>query len=116
MPDSWTVGATVLQVVDGKSLSLRLDLGWRLRLDVEAELIGVHVSPDRQGDARRYLITLLRSAGGAYDGSGAEVTFVCHVLGSKTSHGQVLATTPQGESYDLGMLLLNEDLAVPAEL
>jgi hypothetical protein len=116
MPDSWTVGATVLRVDSGGDLSLRLDLGWRLKLDVEARLIGVHVGPDDESDARRYLIGMLHEVGGAQDGSGAEVTFVCHVLTSKVSLGQVLVTTPQGASYDLGMMLLQEELAAPSEL
>lgn len=115
MPDVWTVGATVLKVVDGQTLSLRLDLGWRIRMDTEIRLIGVHVSPDGEQDARRHLITTLGDLVGS-DGSGSEVTFVCHVLDAKGSHGQVLITTPQGASYDLGMMLLEEGLAVPSEL
>lgn len=119
MPDSWTASGVVLRVQDATRIDLRLDLGWRIRYDVTVMLIGVHVPPadtDSGAAARRYVTGLLERTGGALDGSGAEVTFVCHLLDAKGSHGQVLVTTPQGEQYDIGLMLLNEDYAVPASL
>lgn len=116
MTDAWTVPATVVKVLDGSRLQLRLDLGWRLRLDITAHLIGVHTPPgdtDEGEEARRFLTRMLEAAGGAPDGSGTDVTFVCHVLDARGSHGQVLTTTPQGEMFDLGMMLLNDGLGVP---
>lgn len=118
MSDSWTVAAVVIRVVDAGELELRLDLGWRIHLDVTARLVGIWLPPvesDKGMDARRVVCGLLESTGGALDGSGAEVTFVCHELGPKGSVGQVLATTPQGRSFDLGEELMNAGHGVPAD-
>lgn len=118
MPDSWTVGAKVLRVTGPTTMMLRLDLGWRIRLDTEVHLTGVHVAPDGERDVavKRYVMAMLNETGGALDGSGAEVTFVCHVLDGKGSHGQVLVTTAQGEQFDIGMSLLMDELARPSEV
>lgn len=118
MPDSWTVSAKVLKVVDAQTLSLRLDLGWRIRLDAEVRLIGLHVIPDSDeaAAAKREVMNLLENVGGALDGSGADVTFVCHVFDGKSSHGQVLITNAQGERFDIGMSLLMAELARPSEV
>jgi hypothetical protein len=117
MADQYTVPAVVIRVIDGSTLELELDLGWRIRLGVTATLIGIHVPPvetDEGLAAKRTLMSLLHAAGGCTDGTGAEVMFSCYVLDAKGSHGQVSVTTPQGAVYSLGDELLAGDLAVPS--
>jgi endonuclease YncB( thermonuclease family) len=98
----WTVPATVLRVVDGDTLMLHLDLGWHISYEARCRLIGVN-APELDTDAgvaaRLWVIDRLDSAG------------VYHLNGD--SLGQVLVSTPQGESFDLGLELLHAGHAVP---
>lgn len=38
---TWTVPATVLRVIDGDTVSLRLDLGWNLYLETNCRIDGI---------------------------------------------------------------------------
>lgn len=109
----WTVPATVLRVISGDTLELRLDLGWRITLESSCRLIGV-LAPETETEAgqaaRQWVIEKLDLGGPAY----VIVTFISHAL-DRHGHalGQVLVTTPQGASFDLGLELMNAGHAVP---
>jgi endonuclease YncB( thermonuclease family) len=113
----WTVPATVVRVIDGDSLLMRLDLGWHITLESRCRLVGCSApdlgTEDGQ-EARAFLAGLLNNAGGAMDGSGAQVTFLSHELDRHGCPiGQVIAVTPQGETLDLGYELIDAGHAVP---
>jgi endonuclease YncB( thermonuclease family) len=114
----WTVPATVLRVVDGDTLMLKLDLGWHISYEARCRLIGVNapeLSTDEGAAARLWVISKLSDAG-AYLGSEHPdpVTLASHALDKYGRPlGQVLVTTPQGESFDLGLELLKAGHAVP---
>jgi micrococcal nuclease len=113
----WTVPATVVRVIDGDTLMLRLSLGWHIYLDARCRLIGCN-APEmgtEEGQAAKTFVTgLLERCGGALDGSGAEVTLISHSLDKYGRPlGQVIAVTPQGETLDLGYELVVADHAVP---
>jgi endonuclease YncB( thermonuclease family) len=115
----WTVPATVLRVVDGDTLMLHLDLGWHISYEARCRLIGVN-APELDTDAgvaaRLWVIDRLDSAG-VYHLNGdsvQQVTLVSHALDKYGRPlGQVLVSTPQGESFDLGLELLHAGHAVP---
>ena len=113
----WTVPATVIRVVDGDTLVLRLDLGWHITLESRCRLIGINapeLSTDEGTAARVWVMDKLCDVGGDGFGVGAPVTFVSHQLDKYGRPlGQVLATTPQGVSFDLGLELMNAGHAVP---
>jgi endonuclease YncB( thermonuclease family) len=113
----WTVPAIVLRVVDGDTLMLRFDLGWHISYESRARLIGVNapeLSTEDGVAARVWVTDWMADVGGDSFGAGAEVTFVSHALDKYGRPlGQVLATTPQGASRDLGLDLLTAGHAVP---
>lgn len=111
----WTVPAQVLDVVSGDTIVLRLALGWHITLESRCRLIGIHV-PGDDGEARRWIVNKI-GFGGPESVAGwlVDVTFVSHELDANgRSRGQVLVTTPQGESFDLGLTLIDAGLAVPS--
>lgn len=117
MGDVWTVPATVIRVVDGDTLKLRLSLGWHMYLDARCRLVGCNApeaGTDEGKAARQYAVDLLTTAGGALDGSGAEITFVSHALDKYGRPlGQVLFSSAQGDMFDLGHALMAAGHAVP---
>lgn len=91
----WTVPATVLEVVDGDTIRVRLDLGWHIQYDTLVRIDGIN-APELHTTAgkaaRKYLADVLFP--------GAPVT-VCSklLLGSREKYGRVLADvdfTPAG--------------------
>lgn len=118
----WTVPAIVTNVVDGDTLWLRLDLGWHITYDARCRLLGVNAPElvtDEGRDARRFVIDALVGAG-VYlhdDRTGERVhpvTFVSHSLDKYGRPlGQVLVSTPQGATFDLGLELMQAGHAVP---
>lgn len=113
----WTVPAVVVRVVDGDTLVLRLDLGWNITLQERCRLVGVNapeLSTDAGQEARKFLIGLLGHAGGALDGTGALLTFISHQIDKYGRPlGQALASTPQGQTLDLGYQMVSAGHAVP---
>jgi endonuclease YncB( thermonuclease family) len=114
-----TVPATVLDVVDANTLTLRLHLGWHITFETTCQLIGVH-APDRSTDegeaARLWVIHRLADAGAHSLGSyhPERVTLISHALDNHgRTLGQVMVTTPQGSTFDLGLELLEAGHAVP---
>lgn len=62
MTRSWTVPATVLRIVDGDTITLDLDLGWRIRLTANCRIIGIdapELSTPEGKQARLYAAGLL---------------------------------------------------------
>ncbi len=39
---TWTVPATVIRVIDGDTIRLRLDLGWNIYLDANCRIAGIN--------------------------------------------------------------------------
>lgn len=114
---TWRVPATVVRVVDGDTLALRLDLGWHIYLDARCRLIGCN-APEMVTDegkaARAWVVDMLHGLGADMQGAGAEVTFISHALDKYGRPlGQVLITTPQGDTIDLGGQLIAAGHAVP---
>lgn len=114
----WTVPATVIRVVDGDTLVLQLDLGWHITLGSRCRLIGVNapeLSTEEGQAAKRWVVDKLGFGGPeAVAGWTVEVTFVSHALDKYGRPlGQVLVTTEQGVSFDLGLELMNAGHAVP---
>jgi endonuclease YncB( thermonuclease family) len=115
----WTVPATVLRVVDGDTLMLKLDLGWHISYEARCRLIGVNapeLSTDEGAAARLWVINKLSDAGVHPLGNDYPdpVTLVSHALDKYGRPlGQVLVSTPQGETFDLGLELLESGHAVP---
>lgn len=106
MSGPWTVPATVIQVVDGDTLLLRLDLGWHISYEARCRLVGCNapeIGTEEGQAAKSFVTALLNSAGGALDGSGAQVTLISHQIDKYGRPlGQVIASTPQGQTIDLG--------------
>lgn len=113
----WTVPATVKRVIDGDTLILLLDLGWHITYEARCRLVGCdapEISSDEGQAAKAFVVALLNRCGGALDGSGAVVTLVSHALDKYGRPlGQVVASTPQGETLDLGYELIANGHAVP---
>jgi endonuclease YncB( thermonuclease family) len=101
---TWTVPATVLRIVDGDTISLRLDLGWRITLEANARVIGINApemsTPEGQ-DAKRFAADHLPV--------GAQVTFVSKQL---DKYGRPLGSISYGGA-DFGELMLTFGHAVP---
>lgn len=115
----WTVPAVVLGVVSGDTLDLLLDLGWHITYRTRCRLVNISapdISTEEGQAAKRWIVQRL-GFGGPVEATGGwavHVTFVSHELDSQNrSIGQVLATTPQGDSFDLGYDLLAAGHAVP---
>lgn len=113
----WTVPATVLRVVDGDTLMLHLDLGWHISYEARCRLIGVN-APELDTDAgvaaRLWVIDRLGKARVYGIDTHEPVTLVSHALDKYGRPlGQVLVSTPQGETFDLGLELLEAGHAVP---
>lgn len=113
----WTVPATVLRVVDGGTLVLRLDLGWHITYEARCRLIGVHApepGTDEGEAAKKYVADRLAGAGAWQVNAPGPVTFVSHLLDKYGRPlGQVLVTTPQGATFDLGLELMNAGHGIP---
>lgn len=112
----WTVPATVIRVVDGDTLMLRCDLGWHITYETRCRLIGIN-APElgtEEGQAAAAWARAKLDTAGIDDDGHVAVTFVSHQLDKYGRPlGQVLVSTPQGESFDLGLELLNNGHAVP---
>lgn len=63
MPRKWSVPATVLEVVDGDTVRLDLDLGWHIRLTARCRIAGINAPemnvPEGKA-AKAYAQTLLK--------------------------------------------------------
>lgn len=115
----WTVPATILRVVDGDTLEVLLDLGWRITLKTKVRLAGCNAPEMSTAEgvaARKWAESVLISG---YDAAGVAVfrpiTVVSHSL---DKYGRVLGTvlfTLAGDigQHSLGAELLDSGHAVP---
>lgn len=116
----WTVPASVLRVVDGDTLEVLLDLGWRVTMKAKVRLAGVN-SPEiatPEGVAARRWVEQQLVSGDPY--VFHPVTVVSHSL---DKYGRVLGDViypvsgePAGfpkEYRSLGPALMAADHAVP---
>jgi micrococcal nuclease len=113
----WTVPAAVLRVVDGDTLMLKLDIGWHISYEARCRLIGVN-APELDTDAgvaaRLWVVDRLTTAGVYGIDVHEPVTLVSHALDKYGRPlGQILVSTQQGQTFDLGLELLNAGHAVP---
>lgn len=87
MTGVWTVPGMVLDVHDGDTIRVRVDLGWRVQLDTLVRIDGINapeLSTAAGKQSRDHLATLLPV--------GVSVTLVSKVmLGSREKYGRVLA-------------------------
>lgn len=115
--NTWRVPATVLRVVDGDTLELKLDLGWHISYQSRCRLIGCNapeMTTDEGQTAKAYVTDLLHQYGGDMQGAGAQVTLISHALDKYGRPlGQILISTPQGATVDLSAELLDSGHAEP---
>ena len=115
----WSVPATVIEVVNGDTLRLQLDLGWRISYEIDCKLAGLFAAPietDEGRAARSWLIKKLIDAGAHPRSSDSPqpVTLISHGLDERgRSLGQIVVSTPQGATFELGSALLDAGLADP---
>lgn len=97
MTRTWTVPATVLRIVDGDTIRLELDLGWRITLTANCRIIGINApemdTPEGKA-AKAYAATLLPI--------DAEVEFVSTAL---DKYGRPLGHLHRN-GLDFGSLML----------
>lgn len=84
----WTVPATVIDVVDGDTIRLQLDLGWNVTYTARARIAGINAPEIKTPEgiaAKQYAQTVLKP--------GDEVTFISHSL---DKYGRPLGTLTYG--------------------
>lgn len=105
----WAVPATVVRVVDGDTIVVVADLGWRINFKTSVRLFGIN-APELntdEGQAALHFVTALLQP-------GDEVTLVSHkLLGQTEKYGRVLASITLPDGRDLSTLLLQGDYAKP---
>ena len=91
---TWTVPATILRVVDGDTIHLRLDLGWHISYEARARIIGIN-SPEMNTpagmEAKAYAASLLPV--------GGLVRFTSHSL---DKYGRPLGAITDIDGTDFG--------------
>lgn len=106
---TWTVPATVKRVVDGDTLELVLDLGWKITLTRSCRIAGVNapeLSTEEGQAAKAWALGALPP--------GTLITFVSHSLDKYGRPlGSVTMTSPQGAVYDYASELMAAGHAVP---
>lgn len=108
MPDAWVVPAVILSVHDGDTITVRVDLGWHLTLEMlHVRLAHINapelVTPEGKA-ARDYLAALVPI--------GSLVTLTSHSL---DKYGRTLGTLTLADSRDAGVEMLASGHAVPYE-
>lgn len=103
MTVDWTHPADIIRVVDGDTLEVDLDLGFRVHLRAKVRVAGID-TPERGepgfAEASRRVRELVR------DG-GCRVTTL-----SEDQYGRWVSTVRLGDGRDLGGVLVGEGLAV----
>lgn len=100
----WTVPATVLSVVDGDTVHLLLDLGWRITFTARVRLAGINapeLSTTAGVAAKAYAETLLVA--------GAQITFTSHTL---DKYGRPLGDIRLPGGVDFGQRMIAAGHAV----
>lgn len=109
MPKTWTVPATVVEITDGDTITLDLDLGWRVTMRARCRIAHINCPEARTAPGKRardFVCTLLAP--------GDDVEFTSHSL---DKYGRPLGTLIFGGIVprDLGVELLNAGHAIPYE-
>jgi endonuclease YncB( thermonuclease family) len=105
---TWTVPAVVFEVIDGDSVRLELDLGWRVYRRDPCRLVGIN-APELHG-ADRLLGLAARDALAGLLPVGERVTFVSHAL---DKYGRPLGQVLLADGTDVGQSQLAAGHAVP---
>ena len=104
---TWSVPARVVRVVDGDTVVLDLDLGWRIwRLGERCRLAGINcpeLSTLEGAKARAFVSDLV--------GVGRMVTFTSHSL---DKYGRPLGHVTLSDGRNLNVLILDAGYAQPA--
>lgn len=100
----WTVPATVVRVVDGDTVRLRLDLGWEIETTKNCRIIGINAremnTPEGKAD-RLYAVSILPV--------GSPMVFVSHQL---DKYGRPLGQLVYPDGSDFATKMLNAGHAV----
>lgn len=99
MAGTWTVPATVVEVVDGVTVTLELALGWDVWTRRTCRLIGC-VAPDPGTDEGAAAVRRLKGFLGSVDASA--LVFVSHDYGPDgIAAGRLFGSTGQGTMIDI---------------
>ena len=103
---TWTVPATVVRVVDGDTVRLKLDLGWHLELATNCRILGIDAPEVTSAPG-------LRAKSHAADllPVGADVTFISRQL---DKYGRPLGALICADWRDFATLMLNAGHAASA--
>lgn len=105
----WEVPAQLVSIHDGDTITVVLDLGWRISYTSSIRLYGINApelsTPDGVA-ARDYVRTLIAP--------GDQLTVVSHrLLGATEKYGRVLASVSIPGGRDLSTLMIDSGHAVP---
>lgn len=101
----WSVPATVVKIVDGDTVHLRLDLGWRIYYEARARIIGINcpeIMTKTGDDAKAYAATLLPI--------GGLVKFTSHSL---DKYGRPLGSITDAAGTDFAAEMVAAGHAIP---
>lgn len=106
---TWTVPATVVRVVDGDTINMTLDLGWRINYTVSCRIAGCNapeLSTEEGQAAKAWAVGALPV--------GTRVTFVSHSLDKYGRPlGSISMSSEQGATFDYASELMAAGHAVP---
>lgn len=101
---TWKVPATVKRVIDGDSIAVQLDLGWKIYYNTTIRVAGMdapELNTDQGKLAREYVTGLLPA--------GTIVTVVSHSL---DKYGRVLGAVLLPDGTNLTELLISQGFAI----
>lgn len=107
--EDYVRNAVILNVVDGDTYDVEIDLGFRLKIKTRVRLYGVNC-PEMKGESRQKGIEAREAVIGWLVGNGG-VVIKTH-LDKQDSFGRLLAEVYVGE-HSLAEYLLKRELAVP---
>ncbi len=106
--DNWTVPGHVVRIVDGDTMIVKLDLGWRISLEQYVRFAGIN-APEKNTAGGQAAINFLNDIAKA----GDEVAIVSKkILGNVDNYGRVLASVHLVDGRDLSTELINAGHAV----
>lgn len=108
----WAVPAQVVRVIDGDSLIVTADLGWRVHITSAVRLHGVDC-PELDTDEGKAARDFVKDALPV----GAPITLISHkLLGQSDKYGRVLASVTLPSGRDLSTVLLEDGHATAYEM
>jgi micrococcal nuclease len=107
----WVVPATVIKVIDGDTIQVKLDLGWHISLVQYIRLEGIN-APEVRTQAGKNARDYLRALCYPED----QVMVVSKkILGSLEKYGRILARVRNDEGEDYSQIMLDAGMATPTE-